>query len=90
LGVVTFYYFRGQFSLLLSTIQAILNVALTVLQFLGLDLLLGDSDLSKIAYGYVFIVIFIPTLLAINKQLLDYLTTKVNGQKRNKKPIEIA
>lgn len=89
LGLISFYYLRRQFSILITIVQTILNTILTILQFYILDIIFGDLILVYGTFGDFFIAILVPVLLAINKQLLDYLANKINAQKSNKKPIEI-
>ncbi|WP_167517097.1 hypothetical protein [Hydrotalea flava] len=89
LSMATFYYLRGQFKILTTIIQALLNTALTVLTFFGMDYLIGDNETSKIAYGYVYILISIPLFITTYKQILDNFATKLNADKRAKEPVNL-
>ena len=89
LGLIAFYYFRGQFNFIWTALQLTINAGLTIGEFLGVSHLLKDTGISEISYGYVLIFISVPTLISINKQLLDNLTRRFNGQKREKQPIQI-
>jgi len=89
LGLITFYYLRGQFNFIWTVLQLTINAGLTVGEFLGVSYLLKDTGIAEISYGYVLIFISVPTLISINKQLLDSLTKKLNVEKRVKQPIQI-
>lgn len=89
LGLITFYYLRGQFNFIWTAMQLIINAGMTVGQFLGVSYLLNDTGIAEISYGYVLIFISVPTLISINKQLLDSLTKKLKAEKRTKEPIRI-
>jgi hypothetical protein len=89
LGLGTFYYLRGQFNFILTVVQAIINAGLTIAEFLGVAFLLKDTEIAEISYGYLLIFISVPALISVNKQILDYLTSKINGQKRDKEPMNI-
>jgi hypothetical protein len=66
-----------------------INAGLTVGEFLGVSYLLKDTGIAEISYGYVLIFISVPTLISINKQLLDSLTKKLNAERRVKQPFQI-
>ncbi len=89
LGLIAFYYLRGQFNFIWTVLQLTINAGLTVGEFLGVSYLLKDTGVSEISYGYVLIFISVPTLISINKQLLDILTKKLNAEKRVKQPMQI-
>jgi hypothetical protein len=89
LGLITFYYLRGQFNLIWTVLQLTINAGLTVGEFLGVSYLLKDTGIAEISYGYVLIFISVPTLISINKQLLDSLTKKLNAERRLKQPFQI-
>lgn len=89
LGLITFYYLRGQFNFIWTVLQLTINAGLTVGEFLGVSYLLKDTGIAEISYGYVLIFISVPTLISINKQLLDSLTKKLNAERRVKQPFQI-
>ena len=89
LGLIAFYFLRGQYSFIWTAMQLIINAGLTVGQFIGLSNLLKNTGIAEISYGYVFIFLSVPTLMSINKQVLDRLTQKLNGAKRVKQPLRI-
>lgn len=89
LGLIAFYYLRGQFNFFWTVLQLTINAGLTAGEFFGVSYLLRDTGISEISYGYVLIFISIPALISINKQLLDSLTKKLNGGKRVKEAIRI-
>lgn len=89
LGLIAFYYIRGQFNFIWTLLQLTINAALTVGEFLGVSYLLNDTGISEISYGYVLIFISVPTLISINKQVLDNLTKKLNAEAREKQPFQI-
>lgn len=89
LGLIVFYYLYGQFKLIWTVLQVTVNAGLTAGEFLGVSYLLKDTGISEISYGYVLIFISVPTLISINKQLLDNLTKKLNADRREKKPFQI-
>jgi hypothetical protein len=81
-GLATFYYFRGQFNLIWTILQIIVNGILTIGELFGVWWLLEGTTISEISYGYLLILISIPSLISINKQIIDHLTIQMNGQKR--------
>lgn len=89
LGLIIFYYLRGQFNFICTIIQLTINAALSVVEFLGISFLLKHTRISELSYGYVLIFISVPTLISLNKQLLDSLAKKLNAQKREKQPLQI-
>ena len=89
MGLFTFYYLRGQFNFIWSFLQLIANTGLTVGEFLGASYLLIDNGVVKISFSYFLIFISVPTFIAINKQLLDSLTKKLNAERRLKQPLQI-
>ena len=89
LGLIAFYYLRGQFNFLWTVLQLTINAGLTIGEFLSVSNLLKDTRISEISYGYVLIFISVPTLVSINKQLLDNLMKKLNAKRRVKQPIQI-
>lgn len=89
MGLIVFYILRGQYNFIWTILQLTINAGLTVGEFLGVDYLLKDTGISEISYGYVLVFISVPTLISINKQLLDGLTKKLNAEKRLKQPIQI-
>lgn len=89
LGLILFYYLRGQFNFFWTVLQWTINAGLTVGEFLGVSYLLKDTGISDISYGYVLIFISVPTLISINKQLLDKLSENLNVAKRLRKPFRI-
>ena len=89
LGFIVFYYFRGYFNFLWTVLQLAINAGLTVGEFSVVSYLLSDTTIAKISYGFVLVFISIPTLISINKQLLDNLTKKLNAKRRIKQPLQI-
>jgi hypothetical protein len=79
-GLAVFYYFRGHFNLRWTIGQVIVNAGLTIGEFYLVSDLFDGSSISELSYGYVLIIISVPTLISLNRQLIDFLTAKVNGE----------
>jgi hypothetical protein len=48
----------------------------------GIVLLFENSAIIEKSYGYPFIVISVPAVISINKQIIDNLTELLKGQRR--------
>ena len=86
LGLTTFYYYKGKFSLLITGLQLIINGCLSVGGFLLISNFTENMEISRLSYGYVLIYVSLPTLISINKQLLDKLSKILAIKERIRKP----
>jgi hypothetical protein len=73
MGLIFFYYLRAKFRFWTAALQLTINAVVSIGEFLVIRNFTDDMEISRLSYGYVLVFISLPTLISINKQLLDNL-----------------
>jgi len=86
--LIFFYYVRGEFVFRISSLHIILNAALSGLEYYSVTLFFDKMVKSDIPYGMILLLITIPICIVINKLMLDTISKKTKGEKREKKAFQ--
>jgi hypothetical protein len=83
-GLGLFYCLCGRFTAIWTIAQVIVNAGLTTGEFYIVAKILEGTSIAEASYGLILILLSVPFLVSINRQVLDFFILTLNGQQRRK------
>jgi hypothetical protein len=88
-SAVSFYFFRGHFNFLWTTVQLTIHLTLSVLLFLALEFILENVRAFNIPFQALIAGVILLTIICIIKQVMDNVGTSLGLKRRIKKPFDM-
>lgn len=80
--LILFYVLRTQFGPRWTAVQVVVNMGLTILEFIGFVFLIRDIDFFDRFNELVVLIVPVPILIALNKAFLEHMLVKRKVKKK--------